>query len=411
MKPPGPGLDRRIVRHLLAGFFLPALLLFAACDKGEYEVDLQYRDANSGMAMPYAMPQKLDLVLADSMEVALHLPELNSQFPLVAQIQLGNIARPMYLLFDKSNPRSIYYDMLYVDLNRDANFRNDGPPHTTKGQFIKNRNRHYVEFDRIALPYEWQLDDMLVEEPFLCKIYFWYDGSSPPASARLIRQCWRQGTFEYEGIQALVLLADDDCNGIYDINDHWALLPADSAGSKYVASLEQFREATRYGWLGETPFELAHIEARGNRVRLRRLKLDITREEDLARDNPYPGEPRRPQAAREIRWETHYRTALKKARRTRKPILLHFTTVWCGPCKIMEERTYRDAETVSLSDQFVCVKIDGDHERALVKQYKIMSYPSVVILDYRGREKGRAVGYQPAEEFSAFLRSNLRKKP
>ncbi len=395
--------------------FLPVAVLLAAawlsaCGKDTFRVELQFKDVASGRSLPYAVPHPLDFFPVDSFGVNFTLPEVQAAVPLAGQLLLGNTKQPIYLLLDKSRPRSLYYDRLYIDLNKDRNFNNDGPPYTTQGRFIKNRNRHYVEFEHVAIPYEWQLDGEMTEEPFLGKIYFWYSDNGQPTTARIIRESWREGVFTFRDQQAVVVLSDDDCNGIYDRNDRWALVPEDSLGKRFVAGLHWFRNVTRLGWIGNTAFEIAELSPRGDYVILQIKPVNWTREEDFARDTPYAEEPRRPRAARSISWLSDFNEALKKARRFKKPVLVDFYTDWCGPCKVMEQRTYTDAEVVQLSDNFVCVKINGDLHRDLVKRFNIHSYPTLLLLDSRGREQSRIIGYQPATVLVGFLRDALPKK-
>ncbi|MFQ5632728.1 MAG: thioredoxin family protein, partial [bacterium] len=293
---------------------------------------------------------------------------------------------------------------LLIDRNKDRDFTNDGSPYSGNGQFIAARNRHYTEFDKIAIPYEWQYESTFTEEPFLCKIFFWYpEENGTPKTSSLLRLCWREGDFTYKKQDAKIIMVDDDCNGLFDTNDRWALFPKDSLEEKFVASLHLFRDATRNGWLGETAFELSGISPQGNRVHLQEKIVETTKAEDFAADAPYSQEARRPRAARTISWMTDYRSALRKARRSKQNILVNFCTSWSGPCLILEERTFNDAEVVSLTNEFINVKLDGDTERALAKQFNIQNYPTLLILDSTGKELSRVVGYQPAAEFTKYL--------
>lgn len=172
--------------------------------------------------------------------------------------------------------------------------------------------------------------------------------------------------------------------------------------------MAHFRDATQLGWVGETAFELVELFPRGDGVRLMIKPVDMTREEDLSRETPYIEEPRRPRAAREIEWHSDLNEATQRARRTGKHLLLNFCTSWSGPCLVLDERTFQDAEVVALTDNFVAVRIDGDRERAHVRKHNIQSYPTLVILDPRGNELSRVVGYQPAAEFAQYIKQYVK---
>jgi thioredoxin-related protein len=49
------------------------------------------------------------------------------------------------------------------------------------------------------------------------------------------------------------------------------------------------------------------------------------------------------------------------------------------------------------------VKIDADLEKAVVKQYNIGGYPTMVILDSTGAEIRRVTDYQSSQQMLAFL--------
>jgi len=392
---------------------LPLIALLAGtwhCGKRDVHVALTYVDVTSGSALPYLVPHPLDFFPVDSFGVQFRLPEPHSPDALAGQVLLGNTRRAIYLLLDRDEKERRFYTRLFIDLNRDRDFTNDGPPYTATPRFLPSRNRHYVEFDRVAIPYEWELEKGLTEEPFLGKIYFWYEKADKPAAARIVRESWREGVFSFGEKRARVILSDDDCNGIYDANDRWALLPEDSLEGDGRGDLRWYRSITRLGWLGDTAFEIVHVSPRGNEVTLRRREVQWTREEDFARDNPYAVETRRPRAAREVEWLQNYAQALKLARQFKKPVLVNFFVPWCGPCRVMEERTLGDAEVVDLTDQFIRLRIDGDRHSELIRKYRITSYPTFLILDTHGLEKTRIVGYQPASAFVAFLRDALGKK-
>ena len=381
---------------------------FFSCQKSEYEVSLHYVDVTSGKQLPYATVQRLDLTPADSIEIPLKIPDNRQATALVTTVTLGNSGQAIFLLLAKSDPSNHYFDQLYIDRNKDRDFTNDGAPYKSDGQFVKSRNQHFTEFGRVALPYDWQQGNTLTEEPFLCKIYFWYPDLGQPKTCSLLRLSWREGSFQFNDQQAMVAVVDDDANGVFDASDRWALLPQDSLGDEFVGDIHFFREATRAGWLGETAFEVANLAPQGNKVLLRRKEHELSRQEDLALDTPYNQEVRRPRAASEINWLSNYNRALQRARRTRQNIFVTFCVPWSGPCVSLDSRTFNDAEVVSLSNSFVCLQLDGDLERTLVRQFSVQNYPTLLILDHTGKELTRVVGYQPAAELARYLKQYVK---
>lgn len=390
-------------------FALLLMLLGFSCQKDEFEVGLHYADVTSGRQLPYATVQRLDFTPVDSMALKFNIPENLRQSALLASVMLGNSGQAMFLLLAKSTPQSQYYDQLLVDRNKDRDFNNDGASYSSEGRFIARRNQHYTEFEKVALPYDWHHENTLTEEPFLCKIYFWYpDDGSQPKTCSLLRLSWREGRFVYDDRRAVVVLADDDANGIFDANDRWALFPEDSLGDTFLRDVRFFRETTRLGWFAETAFELTEIAARGDKIILHKEESALSRDEDLAIDTPYSHEMRRPRAASQINWLDAYPRALQRARRTKQNIFVNFCVSWSGPCVILDERTFKDAEIVSLANSFVCLKLDGDFERDLVRQFGVQNYPTLLILDSAGKELTRIVGYQPAAELARYLEQYLK---
>ena len=48
------------------------------------------------------------------------------------------------------------------------------------------------------------------------------------------------------------------------------------------------------------------------------------------------------QSKTQVNWQPSYWAAQKEARRSGKPLFIDFYTDWCGPCKYLDETTYRD---------------------------------------------------------------------
>lgn len=79
--------------------------------------------------------------------------------------------------------------------------------------------------------------------------------------------------------------------------------------------------------------------------------------------------------------------------------LLLFSTSWCGPCVAAERAgVYRAVEEAG----FKVTKIDGDKNRALLSQYDVMAFPTMII---RKNEVpvGKVVGARDARTLIAEL--------
>ena len=62
-------------------------------------------------------------------------------------------------------------------------------------------------------------------------------------------------------------------------------------------------------------------------------------------------------------------------------VLIDFYTVWCGPCKKLDETTWKDQEVRDwLAREAVCLKVDAEKNEALAEKYRINAYPTVILL-------------------------------
>ena len=80
--------------------------------------------------------------------------------------------------------------------------------------------------------------------------------------------------------------------------------------------------------------------------------------------------------------------------------LVDFWATWCGPCKMLGPIIDELAEEFAGRAK-VC-KIDVDNSKDLARRFKVMSIPTVVILE-NGEEINRLVGVKEKEEYAAAL--------
>ena len=82
-----------------------------------------------------------------------------------------------------------------------------------------------------------------------------------------------------------------------------------------------------------------------------------------------------------------------------KPVLIDFWAGWCGPCRMMAPVI--DAVAEERKDVKVG-KINIDEESELASAFKIMSIPTIMLVD-RGEVVNGAVGVRPKSDILALL--------
>lgn len=112
-------------------------------------------------------------------------------------------------------------------------------------------------------------------------------------------------------------------------------------------------------------------------------------------------------AADSVRWVYSHNTALRDAKKYNAPIMIDFYTDWCGWCGKLDKETYRDNEVIQLSHSFICLKLDGDKNRDLVKKYKVTGYPTVLFTDPKGKVIGGGAGFRSATKLLNEMQSVL----
>jgi thioredoxin:protein disulfide reductase len=112
--------------------------------------------------------------------------------------------------------------------------------------------------------------------------------------------------------------------------------------------------------------------------------------------------------AQGIAWADFSDQALVEARAAGRPVLIDFQALWCLPCREMEHTTFRDPTIVSAARAFATLKADvseqDDRTTALMARFNVPGVPTYVLLDGRGEERKRFVGFVAVPEFHEALR-------
>ena len=89
----------------------------------------------------------------------------------------------------------------------------------------------------------------------------------------------------------------------------------------------------------------------------------------------------------------------KEVIRSDKKVLLDFWASWCGPCRMVLPLVEEIA--AERSDIKVC-KINVDENPELAKQFRVMSIPTLVVME-KGEVVKRVVGARGKEEILELL--------
>ena len=84
--------------------------------------------------------------------------------------------------------------------------------------------------------------------------------------------------------------------------------------------------------------------------------------------------------------KTKFEDACTAATNDDKIVLIDFYTTWCGPCKLLDQKTWKDPEVIKLLEsKTVSLKIDAEKETELAGRYRIDVYPTVLLKYVRSK--------------------------
>jgi len=101
--------------------------------------------------------------------------------------------------------------------------------------------------------------------------------------------------------------------------------------------------------------------------------------------------------------------AKEMAAESDKLIFIDAYTSWCGPCKRMAATSFKDEEVGEIfNDKFVNLKIDIEKDAdgpEVAKLYKVRAYPTLLILDSKGKLLKSSVGFMTSDQLISLANS------
>lgn len=107
-----------------------------------------------------------------------------------------------------------------------------------------------------------------------------------------------------------------------------------------------------------------------------------------------------------IQWETNPYTASLKARAESKPVMLHFTADWCGPCQNQKRFVFSSPDVVrAIHQNAVPVLVNIDTYKELAEELNVRSIPHDVFLTPDGEVIGRRNSPTESSNFISMCNS------
>lgn len=140
-------------------------------------------------------------------------------------------------------------------------------------------------------------------------------------------------------------------------------------------------------------------------------------------------------SAQEIQWMS-MNEALAAQKENPKKIFMDAYTDWCGPCKLMDKKTFQNRDVVSyVNEHFYPVKFNAEGteeitykdfkytnpnhkankkgrntQHFLAHALKIRGYPSMVFFDEKSNVIAPVVGYKTPQQLEIYLKMIARDK-
>ena len=118
------------------------------------------------------------------------------------------------------------------------------------------------------------------------------------------------------------------------------------------------------------------------------------------------------------KWLTNYDSAISKAKKQKKNVLVYFTgSDWCPPCKMLKTDLFDTNEFQELSNNYILLYIDVPRNRDLISEKQMVHnkelltklnkkkvFPMFKIIDAKGKELDKLSGYSMNGVIDSHLR-------
>ena len=112
----------------------------------------------------------------------------------------------------------------------------------------------------------------------------------------------------------------------------------------------------------------------------------------------------------EIAWMEDHDTALEKAKKEKKPVVLMLYAAWCSWSKKLMNESMEDPRIKLMKDKFIWAKVNSETQKDLYQFYEQKGFSLVVLLSAEGEIIGKIDGYREAGALKKELEGALGTK-
>lgn len=110
-------------------------------------------------------------------------------------------------------------------------------------------------------------------------------------------------------------------------------------------------------------------------------------------------------AATAIQWEPDFETAMQKAKKEGRPVMVDFYTDWCSACKVLDSDVYTDQQVIGESANWIAVKVNAEQRTDVAQAYGVTGYPTLAFIQGDGKPLSIEVGAPPADMMVQWMRT------
>ena len=110
--------------------------------------------------------------------------------------------------------------------------------------------------------------------------------------------------------------------------------------------------------------------------------------------------------------EQDWNLAKQQAKEANKLIFVDVYATWCGPCKMLQQKTFTNAKVAEfLNAHFINLSIDAEKTIGpqVARYFGVTAYPTLVFTDASGKPVLYTMGYMGPKSFLKFANAALAK--